>query len=98
MHARFEGDHSERRARCEIVLDGLAPGRAPHALVAQNVRERRVERADPVRHADDERVHTNRHDTPRLRLLAVKRVKLAAGVPPFLPTCDGGELTEGDSF
>src|ERR671925_11466 len=69
---------SERRARCEIVLDDLAPGCAPHPLVAQDVRKRRVERADPVRHADDERVQTDRHDTSRLRALAVERVELAA--------------------
>jgi hypothetical protein len=34
----------------EVVLDDLAPGRAPHTFVAQDIGERRVERADPVRH------------------------------------------------
>src|SRR5262245_8351221 len=47
---------SEHCARCEIVRDDLAAGGTPHTLVAQDIRQRRVERADPVRYADHERV------------------------------------------
>src|SRR5262249_59306935 len=68
---------SECRAGGEVVLDDLAAGRAPYALVAQDVGERCVERTDPVRHANDERMQANRHDAARLRALAVERVELA---------------------
>src|SRR5262252_756191 len=69
---------SERRARGEVVRDDLATRGTPHTLVAQDVRERRVERADAVWHADNERVQTDRHDPSRLCALAVKGVELAA--------------------
>src|SRR5262245_60136791 len=67
---------SERPAGGEIVLDDLASGRAPHALVTQDVAERRIERADPVRHPDDERMQADRHDAPGVGALAVERVEL----------------------
>src|SRR5207249_49808 len=55
----------KRRPGGEVMLDDLAPGRTPHALVAQDVGERLVERADPVRHADDERMQENVPSRPR---------------------------------
>src|SRR5438876_293569 len=69
---------SKRRSGGEVVLDDLAPGRAPHTLVAQDVGERRVERADPVRYTNDEWMQADRHNTSRLCALAVERVELAA--------------------
>src|SRR5881409_338814 len=68
----------KRRPGGEVMLDDLAPGRTPHTLVAQDVGERRVERADSVRHADDERMQADRHNASRLRSLAVEGVELAA--------------------
>ena len=41
----------------EVVLDDLAAGRGPHAVVAEDVAESGVERADPVGHPHDERMH-----------------------------------------
>src|SRR5262245_30871283 len=67
---------SECRTGGEIVLDDLTPGRAPDALVAKDVAEGGVERADPMRHADDERVQADRHDTPGVLALAIERVEL----------------------
>src|SRR4030095_159760 len=62
----------------EVVLDDLAASRTPYTLVAQDIGERCVEYADPVRYADDERMQADRHDAARLRALAVERVELAA--------------------
>src|SRR5207245_10628676 len=64
---------SKRRPGGEVVLDDLAPGRAPHTLVAQDVGECRGERADPVRYTNDEWMSTGRHNASRLRALAAGR-------------------------
>jgi len=60
------------------VFDDLASGRAPHALVAQDIGECSVEGADSVWYTNDERVQAVRHDAARMCALALKRVELPA--------------------
>jgi putative transposase len=68
----------ESRTRGQVVFDNLAAGCAPHALVAQDIGECRVECADAVRHADDEWMQANRHDATGVCALAIESVELAA--------------------
>src|SRR5207244_12480226 len=58
---------SKRRPGGEVVLDDLAPGRAPRTLVAQDVDECPADRDHPVRYIDHEWVHEVRDSVSLLR-------------------------------
>src|SRR6267378_1027018 len=60
----------------EVPRD-LGAGRAPHAFAAENVFERRIERADPVRHAGEIGMQRDRHDAARFGAFFVEHVELA---------------------
>src|SRR5581483_314196 len=77
MDARIVFTASERRAGCEIVANDLFAGREPHFIVRRDVAERRIERVDAVRDADEIGVQADRHDFARALALAIEHVELA---------------------
>src|SRR5262245_66170774 len=91
MHG-FQQIVAQAECRYNFVVHGLSPLGDEMAVspliwrkrlmdsISSNlgyVGERRVECADPVRHANDERMQADCHDTARLCALAVERVELA---------------------
>src|SRR5215472_17349455 len=59
----------------QIMLGNLAPGCPPYAGMAADVFERRVERADAVRHAADVGMQRDRHDPAGRFAFAIEHVE-----------------------
>src|ERR1700722_18729222 len=59
------------------MLHDFPAGGAPDTFMRADVLERRVERADTMWLAGDERVHRDRHDARHGFALAIQRVELA---------------------
>src|SRR5882762_6136363 len=70
------GARSMRRASAHIVPRDLGAGRAPYPFAPENMLERRVERADAVRHAAQVRMQGDRHDAPGFGAFFVENVEL----------------------
>src|ERR1700722_17293047 len=75
--ARSSGLRLRARLRDEVLGD-LGAGRAPHARMAADVVERRVERADAVRHAGDVGMQSDRQHPAGRLALAIEHVEGAA--------------------
>src|SRR5688500_6613778 len=71
------GQRLKRRPRVQIRPHDLFARCFPHARMAADVCERRIEPADAVRYADDEGMQADRHHPPRAFTLAVEHVELA---------------------
>src|SRR4051812_15373509 len=61
-----------------IMSRDFGPGRLPHPRMPADIRKRRVEGVDAMRHAGEIGVQRNRHDAARFGALAIEHIELPA--------------------